>query len=297
MSLTSTTAAVIVTFNRSAKLAKVIDAVLAQTVRPDVVYVIDNASTDNTAEVVDARPDHCLRYIRLSENTGGAGGFHEGMRIAYQQGAKFLWVMDDDAYPEPEALRLLLDGITDFETRFSWKPSFACSSVRWIDGSLCEMNTPIPVWDWPRFYSANTPYLMVKSCSFVSALIPRWAIAAHGLPIRDYFIWYDDAEYTQRIARSYPGIFCPDSVVIHDTPDNQGVNYGLITAANIWKFRYGARNETSFHLRERGAYGVFAFFYRIRSEMARGKVPGSLRRQIYRAAWKGLRFRPKIVRP
>ena len=297
MALTSTTAAVIVTFNRSAKLSKVIDAVLAQTVRPDLVFVVDNASTDDTAEVVEAKTDPSLRYVRLSQNTGGAGGFHEGMRIAYGQGAQFLWIMDDDAYPEPDALRLLLAGILDFEDRFQWKPSFACSAVRWTDGSLCEMNTPSPVWDWPRFYSAETPYLLVKSCSFVSVLIPRWAVKTHGLPIKDYFIWFDDSEYTQRIAKSYPGIFCPDSVVIHDTPDNQGVNYGLITPGSIWKFRYGARNETSFHLRERGIYGVLAFLYRIHCEMRQGGVPWHLRRQVYRAVWKGLRFRPEIVRP
>ncbi|MDP3894256.1 creatininase family protein, partial [Nocardioides sp.] len=59
----------------------------------------------------------------------GASGEHEGFPGTVSIGT--------------EALRLLLDGITDFENRFSWKPSFACSSVRWIDGSLCEMNTPI----------------------------------------------------------------------------------------------------------------------------------------------------------
>ncbi|MFC2970495.1 glycosyltransferase family 2 protein [Acidimangrovimonas pyrenivorans] len=297
MALTSTTAAVIVTFNRSAKLSKVIDAVLAQTVRPDLVYVIDNASTDDTGEVVAAKTDPSIRYVRLGENSGGAGGFHEGMKIAYEQGAQFLWIMDDDAYPEPDALRLLLAGINDFEDRYSWKPSFACSAVRWIDGSLCEMNTPTPVWDWPRFYSAETPYLLVKSCSFVSVLIPRWAVREHGFPIKDYFIWFDDSEYTQRIAKSYPGIFCPDSLVIHDTPDNKGVNYGLITKGNLWKFRYGARNETSFQLRERGIYGVAAFAYRVRTEMAEGEVPGKMRREIYRSMLRGLRFKPAIVRP
>lgn len=296
MALTNATAAVIVTFNRSAKLAKVIDAVMNQSVRPDVILVIDNASTDDTAEMVAAKADDTLRYVRLPENVGGAGGFHAGMKLAYELSADFMWVMDDDAYPEPDALKILLTSIADFEEKFHWRPSFACSAVKWTDQSLCEMNTPMPVWDWPRFYSSQSPYLLVKSCSFVSVLIPRWAVEKHGLPIKEYFIWFDDAEYTQRIAKSYPGIFCPESIAIHDTPENKGVNYSLVNEQNIWKFKYGARNETSFRRREQGLPGVFAFSYHVHRQMAAGNVPRKLRLRIYRAIAQGLTFRPVISR-
>ncbi len=295
MSLTST-AAVIVTFNRSAKLVRVIAALQAQTVRPDFILVIDNASTDDTAEVVGRMTDPAIRHIRLPENIGGAGGFHEGMRLAYEQGANYLWISDDDAYPEPDALEKLLDAITGFEARYLWRPSFACSNVKWIDGSHCEMNTPGPVWDWPRFYTPETPWTLVRSCSFVSVLIPRWAVTEHGLPIKDYFIWYDDAEYTQRIAKSYPGIFVPDSLVVHDTPDNAGVNYGLITDKNIWKFRYGARNETSFRRREQGWPGVAQFVWQVYRQMKGGQVAKPLQRQVWKAIWTGLSFRPAIAK-
>ncbi len=295
MALNNATAAVIVTFNRSGKLSKVIDTVMAQTVRPDVIYVIDNASTDDTGDVVAAKADDTIRYVRLPENVGGAGGFHAGMKLAYDQGVDFMWIMDDDAYPEPDALKILLNGISDFEERFRWRPSFACSQVKWVDGTLCEMNTPGPVWDWPRFYSPETPYFLVRSCSFVSVLIPRWAVEKHGLPIKEYFIWYDDAEYTQRIAKSYPGIFCPNSIVIHDTPENKGVNYSLVNEQNLWKFRYGARNETSFRRREQGLPGVLAFAYHVNKQMQGGNVPRKLRRTIYRAIAEGLTFRPAIT--
>lgn len=296
MSVLTNTAAVIVTFNRSAKLARVLDALATQTVKPDTIYVIDNASTDDTEAVVAAKAMPSVRYVKLPKNVGGAGGFHEGMKIAYEQGANYLWISDDDAYPEPDALEKLLDGIQDFETRHKWRPSFACSRVEWIDGTLCEMNTPMPVWDWPRFLRADSLYALVVSCSFVSVLIPRWAVKAHGLPIADYFIWFDDAEYTRRIARSYPGIFVPESRVTHDTPENKGVNYSLVTEKSLWKFAYGARNETSFHRRERGIVGVLGFANRVRTEMKRGNVPWSIRRRIFGAILKGWSFRPPIVR-
>lgn len=296
MTALTNTAAVIVTFNRSDKLMRVLDALEAQTAQPDLVFVIDNASTDDTRALVEARAatTPALRYLRLPVNVGGAGGFHEGIKAAYEAGANYLWVSDDDAYPQPDALERLLDAIVEFEIENRWRPSFACSRVEWIDGAMCEMNTPHPVWDWTRFVQPGRAWALVDSCSFVSVLIPRWAIARHGLPIADYFIWFDDAEYTRRLARSYPGIYVPESRVTHDTPENKGVNYALVTAKSLWKFSYGARNETSYHRREHGLPGIAAFGWRVHSQMRDGKVPWPLRRKIYGAMLRGMRFRPAI---
>lgn len=292
------TVAVIVTFNRSAKLIKVLDAIQAQTQRPDIVLVVDNASTDDTAALVQARAaqDDTIRHLRLPENVGGAGGFHAGMKAAYRMGAQYFWVSDDDAYPRPDAIERLHDALEQFQGQNGYRPSFACSRVEWIDGTLCEMNCPRPVWDWARFVDPKKPWVLVDSCSFVSALIPRWAVSDHGLPIADYFIWFDDAEYTRRIARSYPGLFVPESVVVHDTPDNRGVNFGMMDEKSLWKFKYGARNETSWRRREMGLMGVLAYAYGVRRQMRGGSVPGRLRRAIYGAILKGYAFRPAIER-
>lgn len=288
--------AVVVTFNRSDKLMNVLDALARQTMPLKRIFVVDNASTDNTPDLIEQRAGAMpnLRYVRLKKNIGGAGGFHEGVKAAYRDGANYIWVSDDDAYPKPDAIEKLRAAISEFAAAHALKPSFACSRVEWTNGDICEMNVPTTVWDWPRFVDGESTRPLVNSCSFVSVLVPRWAVKAHGLPIPDYFIWFDDAEYTRRIARSYPGIFVPESRVIHDILENKGVNYGLITAKNIWKFRYGARNETSFRLRETGIPGALAFALRVHQEMTAGQVPFALRRQIYRALLRGWTFRPAI---
>ncbi|MCA8867323.1 MAG: glycosyltransferase family 2 protein [Rhodobacteraceae bacterium] len=295
--MTQTVAAVIVTYNRAEKLARVLDALAAQTRVPDRIYVLDNASTDSTVALMDERKSDSLRHLRLARNVGGAGGFNAGIKAAFADGFDQIWISDDDAYPEPDAMEKLIAGLAEFEEETGYKPSFACSAVRWKDGSWCEMNTPATVWDWPRFYGKDMRYFLVRSCSFVSVLVPRWAIRAHGFPIKDYFIWFDDAEYTQRLAKSYPGIFVPDSLVIHDVEVNQGVNYGMITDKSLWKFRHGARNETSFRLREQGMVGVMEFLYQVHVQMAGARLPWKLRRPVYFAIWRGLWFRPKIEMP
>ena len=297
MTQAPTVAAVIVTYNRVEKLVKVLDALAQQSRPPDGIYVIDNASTDDTATLMDSRKSDTVRYLRLAKNIGGAGGFNTGIKAAFADGFDLMWISDDDAYPEKDALKHLIDGMAKFEAATNYKPSFSCSAVRWTDGSWCEMNTPTPVWDWPRFYNADMPYFLVQSCSFVSVLVPRWAVRAHGFPIKDYFIWFDDAEYTHRLAKSYPGIFVPDSLVIHDVGVNQGVNYGMITGDSIWKYRYGARNQTSFRRREQGLVGVLAFVYSVHKQMADARLARGLRRSVYKAIWQGFWFKPEIEMP
>ncbi|MEM6439550.1 MAG: glycosyltransferase family 2 protein [Pseudomonadota bacterium] len=289
-------AAVIVTYNRREKLEKVIAALEAQTRAIDEIIVVDNASDDGTGDLLAARVGPGFRHLRLPENIGGAGGFNAGTRAAYEAGHDLIWLSDDDAYPEPDAIGTLESALADFEARHGRRPSFACSMVRWTDGSLCEMNTPPTVWDWPRFYTPQTPWFLVRSCSFVSALVPRRSIEKHGLPIKDYFIWYDDAEYTKRLARGQPGLYVPNSVIVHDLPKNKGVNYGLVDEANIWKFEYGARNETSARWRDDGWFGVLEFLRHVWIQTSRAKVSWRLRRRVALAIWRGLFFRPKVER-
>ena len=63
------------TYNRADLLARSLAALVAQTRPPDAVIVVDNASTDHTAEVLDAATNPGLQRIHLPDNTGGAGGF------------------------------------------------------------------------------------------------------------------------------------------------------------------------------------------------------------------------------
>ena len=290
--------AVVVTFNRVEKLKTVIASIEAQTFPPTRLIIVNNASTDQTAAYLDQLVTTIpLEVLTLPTNTGGAGGFSAGMERGYQRGADFVWIMDDDCYPEPDALAKLRDGLAAAVQELGPDVPFSCSLVNYIDGAICEMNNPEPTWDWGRLVSKGQRAVMVKSCSFVSVLIPRWVIEKHGLPYSEYFIWFDDHEYTLRITRTCPGVQILDSVVVHDMGDNKGVNFGLIDDANAWKFAYGIRNEASFRLHHQS---LFAFLYlcaRVGLMMRRGRVAGKLQRRMYRELLAGIRFNPAIAFP
>ncbi|MBD1205920.1 MAG: glycosyltransferase family 2 protein [Rhodobacteraceae bacterium] len=291
-------AAVLVTRNRVPLLMQVLDALDSQTRRPDLIVVVDNGSTDDTAAqlAIRAAADARLHPLRLDRNLGGAGGFAEGIRRACALGADHLWLSDDDAIPRPDTIATLISALERFEQDQDRRPPFACSRVVWKDGSLCEMNTPRPVWDWPRFLTATDGLALVDSCSFVSVLIPRWAVERHGLPIAEYFIWFDDAEYTRRLSVDHPGLHVPASVILHDIALNRGVNFGLVTPDDLWKFRFGARNEASFHLHREGWISYLLFIDHVLRQLRAAKVPFRLRWPIWRSLVAALTFNPKIQR-
>ena len=76
-----------------------------------------------------------------------------------------------------------------------------------------------------------------------------------GFPIKQFFIWCDDFEYTRRLASAGPGYLVPRSVVVHETKENIAVDWTTVNDANVWKFSYGIRNELSI-IAHRGRLGL-----------------------------------------
>ena len=213
--------AVVVTYNRKALLAECLDALLNQTRRVDTILVVDNASTDGTPELLAAggylaRPG--VSHIRLPNNIGGAGGFHEGVRRAAETPATWLWLLDDDTIARPTALEELFAARDRFPAES--RPDLLASKVEWVDGSMHPMNIPrIKRSDEidSVIYAAEHGTVSLRATSFVSLLMHRCFVERHGLPIAEYFIWNDDVEYTARILRDDFGVLVPSSIVTHKT--------------------------------------------------------------------------------
>ena len=100
--------AVVVAHDRRELLLEGLAALAAQTRRPDLVVVVDNASGDGSAAAVttwSAGRDLPVDLVVLDRNTGGAGGFAAGLaRAVHTHAADVVWLMDDDTVPTPTAL-------------------------------------------------------------------------------------------------------------------------------------------------------------------------------------------------
>ena len=197
--------AVVVTYNRKALLQECIDAILKQTYAVEKVVILDNNSNDGTEDALKTAgylDNERVVFERLSENTGGAGGFHYGMKKASEFSPDWIWIMDDDVVPLENCLEELIKASEVVKE----KVSFLASSVRGMKQE--PMNVPKVLKESTKTYVDWYRYLeygmvQIYKATFVSLLINHEAVKKCGYPWKDFFIWGDDSEYTQRIIRDY----------------------------------------------------------------------------------------------
>jgi rhamnopyranosyl-N-acetylglucosaminyl-diphospho-decaprenol beta-1,3/1,4-galactofuranosyltransferase len=215
-STAETVCAVIPTFNRRDDLSACLRSLQAQTRRIDSFIVVDNSSADGSAEMVaESFPD--VELIRLEQNTGSAGGFHAGLAEGHRRGHTWLWAIDNDVVATPAALQALL--AASLEKSLDARPLLLSSLVLWSDDRPHPMNLPWLDQRNPErlMRAVRSRSVPVRWASWASLLVHRDAITKHGLPRREYFLWFDDLEFTARITRTSVGLLVPDSVVHHHT--------------------------------------------------------------------------------
>ena len=243
-----TVAVVVVTHNRADLLVGMLDGLAAQTHPPDAVVVVDNVSADHTPDVLAARTDLPLQVVRTEENLGGAGGFHLGVRTAYERGFDRVWLMDDDVVPAPTCLAELMAVDADC--------LIAVREDR--DGSLVEkaavdfdLRNPLAIR--PKRASVDDTYpdraampelVEVQNVAFEGFMTRRSVITEIGFPDPEFFIFYDDAEYAVRARRAGRRIWAVrDAVLVRQLDFNQ--QHDL----SGWKGFFMYRNLFVVHLR------------------------------------------------
>lgn len=189
----SAVAAVVVTFNRKTLLKQCLSSLMHQTLPLKVIHVVDNASTDGTLEDLSRQKwlDRSnIEILPLSENTGGAGGFTAGLSHAIKN-SEWIWMMDDDADPHPNALEELMKIASD--------PGVIYGSLA-VNGSEPSWTTKIinPPLGVVALVDDVPNQAEVNLIPFLGFLIHRDLVQKIGLPDKNFFIAADDAEYCVR---------------------------------------------------------------------------------------------------
>ncbi len=246
-------AAVVVTFNRKELLLQCIDHLQAQTAPGLDILIIDNASTDGTAEALAVMAENGeIIYCNTGANLGGAGGFSFGVEKALSLGYAYIWLMDDDTMAHPDTLEKLLAADEELQGNYG----FLSSVALWTDGTPCRMNV-----QKRNVFSHldGEPKALepIGVATFVSMFTKASVVREVGLPIKEFFIWTDDVEYTDRISGKYPCYLVRDSVVTHAMASNIGVNLASENSGRLERYRFCYRNEVYVYRR----HGFKGFCY------------------------------------
>ena len=243
--------AVIVTYNRKELLSQNIEMLLKQTMTVDSIIIVDNCSSDGTYEYLKncGWTTQPFLYLKTETNIGGAGGFYTGVKAAYEAGADWIVLMDDDGRMADEhtmeilyrAARKLYD-----ENRGERK-LFVNALVQ--KGELLSFKIDHMYTVVEAMMAAKNGLIEGAANPFNGTLISRELVSDIGYPKKEFFIKGDEVDYKQRAldAGAYVGTVT-EAKYIHPRPETVektvlGVKVPFFVEAP-WKEYYAARNFT-----------------------------------------------------
>ena len=216
--------------------------------------MVDNASTDRTAEVITSSDLPRLVPIVSNVNLGGAGGFRMGVEAAHDEGFDRIWLMDDDVVPAPDCLGVLLSYDEDCLMAVREDPrgnlaEYAATRFDLDHPWVIKPKTGSIVTTYPD-RAAMPETVELENVAFEGFMIRRRVVDAVGLPDDSFFIFYDDCDYAIRARRAgFRILAVRDAVLVRQLDFDQ--QHDL----SSWKGYYMYRNLFAVHFRY-GANGA-----------------------------------------
>lgn len=183
------------------------------------IVVVDNGSTDGSAERVAQLGS--VELVRNGRNLGFTGGVNVGLRRSLESGADYAWLMNSDAVPAVSALSRLVEAaeadpgiglltplIRDVEPPHepSWCLARFNRLSRQIDQTACTATALTWQQSDPRDVIAPGTALLIR----------RGLIEKIGMLDDTFFAYVEDVDYSLRsTAAGFRNVFVPDAVVDH----------------------------------------------------------------------------------
>jgi len=178
------------------------------------VILVDNHSTDDSvARIRAAHPD--ILMLQSAKNIGFSGGNNIGMRYALAHGAEYLWLLNNDTEPSPDALSALVAKAQTDKT---------IGAV----GSVCyyaDAPSTVQIWAGGRvnlwigyLHNSTVPRAdgWFECLNAASMLIARAAIEDVGLLDERFFMYWEDTEICLRMRKKgWRIVAAPNSRVLH----------------------------------------------------------------------------------
>ncbi|MCR1901925.1 glycosyltransferase family 2 protein [Ligilactobacillus apodemi] len=258
---------VLVTYNRLPCLKKVLQGIKAQNHQVAQIFIFDNDSSDgtneylkengfqiitNSSELANVSNDQFGICFRSSENLGGAGGFANAIKMAKELESDYLWIMDDDVYPEPDCLEILLDKMEKKHVQ-AVIPSrndenyqdLVCLNIDFADFRK--------FWTWwrkqPAKYPLDKDQYFVSDMPFEGPLLQTELVRKIGEPDQGFFLEYDDSDYAQRILKHSKIVYATNAILHRQLAKKTATNATKKKEPYSWRMYYTLRNNIIFDRR------------------------------------------------
>lgn len=241
---------VICNYNKKDFVTECIRSVQESRVHNFDIYVVDNASSDGSAEAIKKEFGDSVTVLQNTENLGGSGGFNTGLRVVLDKGYKYFVCLDDDVQVDENAINALYEymeenpdvGMAGSRVYHMQMPDYIQQCGLTIDFRHCKAETLYA----DRLEDGTLPEVIecdtVATCSvMVRGSVIRETDA--GIMPEDNFIYWDDMEWGHRIhLAGYRVVTLAASKALHQ----MGAN---VRKPNTFLNYYMWRNRTNFFMR------------------------------------------------
>lgn len=222
-------AIVVVTYKRQELLANLFDSMTELTAVPWRIVIVDNENSRETEAMCTAFNERLAKlwgidtdqpdakggtdrviYAPQLENGGGAGGFSAGTKCAYDLGAQWFWVMDDDVLVIPEGIERLAKWTDRHDVIQGSRYDYDGGPFYWQYDFIVPLGIPNPIAP-AAFGPAG--YRVMDTLCFEGGLFRRNIVEKIGLPDPRFFIYWDDTMYGYRASKVTNPIVVPDVVL------------------------------------------------------------------------------------
>lgn len=220
-------AIVVVTYKRQQLLTKLFDSIEQLTVAPWRIVIVDNEHSDETRGMVEDFSERITRqwgttvadasgnetrvvYAPQADNLGGAGGFSAGVKKAYELGAEWFWVMDDDVAVEPDGIEKLAKWTPRHDVIQGSRYDFDGGPFYWQYDFIVPLGIPNPIA--PAAFG-RAGYRVMDTLCFEGGLFRRRVVEKIGFPDPRFFIYWDDTMYGYLASKVTNPIVVPDVVL------------------------------------------------------------------------------------
>lgn len=221
---------VICNFNKKQYVLNCIKSIFEQTIDDFDIYVVDNASTDGSADAVKEEYGDKVTLLVNEENLGGSGGFNTGLRKVIEVGYEYLMCVDNDVVFDKDAINQLY---LFLQTN---------PDVGMVGSKIFYMDNPDTIWsyggeiDFKKYVQKDLYRNCVDNedipksayCTYVPAcslMVRKEVVEKVGIMPEDNFIYLDDMEWGYNVTHAgYKVAVCGESKVWHKCGGRNSVN-------------------------------------------------------------------------
>jgi GT2 family glycosyltransferase len=242
----------IVTYNRMKYLKDVLDAL--NKIDDDIIFnifIFDNGSSDQTSTLFN-KSMHKVVYFNNNENIGSAGGFAECMKFLLTSQSDWIWLFNDDSYPNEDSISLLKSAIENF----NFNKVGMIKVSREIDGM-----SEIIHWNgvgYGKLIPISNTLIKSDLVTFDGTLISKELIQTIGTCNPSFFMGTYEYDFCLRAKDAGFDIYTLPNGTIID------LKLGSKGGVPIWRTYYNTRNHLYLVTRRKSLRGVFQW---IKKEM------------------------------